>query len=319
MQILPLSIPTPFPVGPINIYLVRAEPLTLIDTGPKTEEALEALRRQLREAGLIVSDIERVILTHTHEDHCGLARLIQEESGARVFVHQWEFDNISHARHNRVDRDLIGRTGAPEPELEKMEALYESIRRFADPVREVERYDDAHEFEFAAGLLRAVHTPGHTPGSCCLFREANRTLLTGDTILKSIKPNPLLSPDPRDRSRRFPSLQSYITSLTRIRQLAPTLLQTAHGGEIDDYEEHFQRLTRLIDERRGKIVQLVPKPGITAWEMSRLVFPKIPDHQRFLAVSETTANLDLAVTEGRLRAVSRENVDIYRTELRMEN
>lgn len=319
MKILPLVIPTPFPVGPINIYLVREDPLTLVDTGPKTEAALDALRLQLREAGLIVSDIERVILTHTHEDHCGLARLIQQESGARVYVHQWEYDQISHARHNRVDRNLIGRTGVPEAELEQMDLQYELIRRFADPVDDVEAYADERLFEFNGGSLRVVHTPGHTPGSCCLFREANRTLLTGDTILKSIKPNPLLSPDPRDRSRRFPSLQSYITSLTRIRQLAPTLLQTAHGGEIDDYEEHFQRLTRLIDERRGKIVQLVPKPGITAWEMSRLVFPKIPDHQRFLAVSETIANLDLAVTEGRLRAVSRENVDIYLTEWGMGN
>ncbi|NDD62709.1 MAG: MBL fold metallo-hydrolase [Acidobacteria bacterium] len=311
MQILPLSIPTPFPVGPINIYLVRAEPLTLIDTGPKTEEALEALRRQLREAGLIVSDIERVILTHTHEDHCGLARLIQEESGARVFVHQWEFDNISHARHNRVDRDLIGRTGAPEPELEKMEALYESIRRFADPVREVERYDDAHEFEFAAGLLRAVHTPGHTPGSCCLFREANRTLLTGDTILKSIKPNPLLSADPRDRSRRFPSLGQYVASISRLRQLAPTLLLTAHGAEIDDYEEHYHRLSGLIEERKQRIVRMVPEGGITAWEMSRLVFPRVHESQWFLAVSETIANLDLATTEGLIDRDSTGAVDQY--------
>ena len=113
MKILPLSIPTPFPVGPINIYLVREDPLTLIDTGPRTNEALEALRAQLRAAGLIISDIARVILTHTHEDHCGLARIIQEESGARVHVHQWEHQNISNARHNRVNQELVARTGVP--------------------------------------------------------------------------------------------------------------------------------------------------------------------------------------------------------------
>lgn len=311
MKILPFSIPTPFPVGPINIYLIREDPLTLVDTGPKTPEAREALRRQLREAGLIISDIERVVLTHTHEDHCGLARLIQEESGAKVYVHEWEHDQISQARHNRVDRALIGRTGVPEPALTAMDQQYEEIRRFADPVDDVEAYVDAREFDFDGGSLRVVHTPGHTPGSSCLFREANRTLLTGDTILKSIKPNPLLSADPRDRSRRFPSLARYLASLLRIRQLAPTLLQTAHGGEIDDYEEHFQRLTRLIEERRKRIVDLVPDEGINAWEMSRLVFPRIPDNQRFLAVSETIANLDLAVTEGRLRIGTNSPVDTY--------
>jgi len=47
--------------------------------------------------------------------------------------------------------------------------------------------------------------------------------------------------------------------------------------------------------------------------MSRLVFPKIPDNQRFLAVSETIANLDLAVSEGRLRIETNSPVDAYFT------
>ncbi|MBL8187943.1 MAG: MBL fold metallo-hydrolase, partial [Acidobacteria bacterium] len=69
MRIEKLVIPTPFPVGPINIYLVVEDPLTLVDTGPKTEEALAALRQQLHQLGFAIKDIQRVILTHTHEDH----------------------------------------------------------------------------------------------------------------------------------------------------------------------------------------------------------------------------------------------------------
>lgn len=312
MKILPLSIPTPFPVGPINIYLVREDPLTLIDTGPKTSAALEALRSQLRAAGLVISDIARVILTHTHEDHCGLARIIQAESGARVHVHQWEHQNISNARHNRVNQELVARTGVPAKELERMAAQYEWVRQFADSVDDLESYGDGAEFLFASGALRAIHTPGHTPGSCCLYREANRTLVTGDTILKSIKPNPILSPDPLDPARRFPSLGEYLVSLARIRRFAPTLLLTAHGDEIDDYEEHFHRLVRLIDDRLNRVIRLVPAAGITAWEMSLQLFPRVEPSERFLAVSETIANLDLAVAEGRLQVEKSTAVDYFR-------
>src|ERR1051325_8419306 len=73
MRIIPISVPTPFYVGPVNVYLIAEEPVTLIDTGPKTKEAIEALREGLRRAHFRVSDIRRIVLTPAHEDNCGLA------------------------------------------------------------------------------------------------------------------------------------------------------------------------------------------------------------------------------------------------------
>src|SRR5262245_54128 len=109
MRIEKLVIPTPFPVGPINIYLVIEDPITLVDTGPKTDEAIAALREQLRNLGFKTESIKRIILTHTHEDHCGLAGMLQSESDARVYVHEWEFQNISTHRNTRVNPDLLER------------------------------------------------------------------------------------------------------------------------------------------------------------------------------------------------------------------
>ena len=50
MRIIPISLPTPFYIGPVNVYLIAEDPITLIDTGPKTKEAIEASREGLRKA-----------------------------------------------------------------------------------------------------------------------------------------------------------------------------------------------------------------------------------------------------------------------------
>lgn len=311
MRIEKLTIPTPFPVGPINIYLAAEDPVTLIDTGPKTDEALAALRDQLRRIGFTIADIRRIVLTHTHEDHCGLAGIVHRESGAPVYVHEWEYQNISQHRQTRVNRDLLRRTGVPAGELEAMAGRYELIHAYADAVPDVEAYRDCHEFVFASGSLRVIHTPGHTPGSCCLLRESTRLLLSGDTVLKNITPNPVLNPDPIDPSRRFPSLGEYLVSLARIRDLAPTIIRTSHGGDVTDYEELFHRLVRHTQERQSRVIGLVPKHGTNAWEMSRLLFPNVNNINRFLAVSESVAHLDLAVAEGKLKIEKGESFDSY--------
>ncbi len=312
MRIEKLVVPTPFPVGPINLYLIVDEPLTLVDTGPKTDQALAALREQFKQRGLRFEDLRRIILTHTHEDHCGLAGILQRASGARVYVHEWEYENIATQGRSRVDRSLLERAGVPAEVLDQMAARYARINSYADVVEDVAAYRDEDEFVFASGALRVIHTPGHTPGSSCLLRESNRLVLTGDTILKNITPNPLLNPDPIDPQRRFPSLGEYLVSLARIRSLAPTLLKTSHGDDVTDYEEHFNRLLRHIRERQARVISLVPESGISAWALSLLIFPAAKDINRFLAVSEVVANLDLAVAEGKLKIEQQSTVELYR-------
>lgn len=315
MNIIPISVPTPFYVGPVNCYLIAEDPVTLIDTGPKTKEAAEALREGLRRARIRVADIRRIILTHAHEDHCGLARSLRDEAkDAEVLVHGWETGHRVGRLEYEEHRHLLVRAGVSDVEIEGMRRMYESVRALADALEDDEHSElrDNAEIEFATGSLRVVHTPGHTPGSCSFIRDADRTLIAGDCVLKRITPNPILSPDPVDPSKRFRSLAEYLVSLARIRSLSPTLVHGGHGEPVTDYEELFNRYLRAINERQAEVIRLVPKTGATAWDVAQELFPGADDVHRFLAVSESVAHLDLAHSEGKLAVEFSGDRELYR-------
>jgi glyoxylase-like metal-dependent hydrolase (beta-lactamase superfamily II) len=131
-------------------------------------------------------------------------------------------------------------------------------------------------------------------------------------VLKRITPNPVLSPDPINPSRRFPSLAEYLVSLARLRSFSPTLVYGGHGEPIHDYEELFHRYFRAFQDRQAQVIAFVTKNGITAWDLALKMFPQADDVHRFLSVSEAVAHLDLAHSEGKIGVELNGQTEVYR-------
>ncbi len=317
MKIVPISIPTPFYVGSVNVYLIKEDPVTLIDVGPKTPEAAQALRTGLARNGVRMTDIERIVLTHAHEDHCGLAKQVRDEArNSEIFVHGWETGHLFGRLAQEEHRQLMFRAGVPQGVFKEMQDAYEEVSLLTDSLADGEfsSLTDGMELEFETGSLQVIHTPGHTPGSCTFVRLADRTVICGDCVLKRITPNPIVAPDPEDRTRRFKSLAQYISSLSKIRSFSPTIVHGGHGEPIADFEEIFHRYMKSIEDRQRKVIGLVSKEGSTAYDVARRLFPDAQGDEvhRFLSISESIAHLDFAESQGEVGVEISDGIEVYR-------
>jgi len=86
-HVIQIELPTPFPVGPVNVYLIQAEKLTLVDTGPNTDQNWQLLNQALAKHGFSIRDIEQIVLTHHHVDHMGMLHRILQVHPVPVYGH----------------------------------------------------------------------------------------------------------------------------------------------------------------------------------------------------------------------------------------
>src|SRR5947199_268678 len=136
MDLHRLELPPPFPVGPVNAYLLRGDPLTLVDTGPKTVEAQTALERGVAAAGARLKDIRRILLTHGHTDHAGNAAWVAQRSGAPVHVHEGDRAKVSGRRWVLEHvKTFLTQAGLADSVVESFFEQIQALRQYLDPLR----------------------------------------------------------------------------------------------------------------------------------------------------------------------------------------
>lgn len=308
-----IPLPTPFPVGMVNVYLLLDEPLTLIDTGPYLEEAWQALERALRSQGLCYGDLRRILITHTHPDHCGLARRLQEESGAAVYLHPLENQKI--LVQYRQEPEWFLACGIPKEAVGEARAGRNWVSRFLQAPAAVDLVAEGEEFAGDGYRLRVLHTPGHSSGHLCFYEPAEGLLWCGDTLLDHITPNPLVEPCRAQTNGRTPSLSQFTASLTRLAGLEVKEALPGHGRVITDHRRRIAEMLAHHRQRAGEILAFLRETGgpLTPWQLAQRLYSNLAGENIFLAVSEVVAHLDVMEGEGLVQQVGGEDCLLYVT------
>ena len=293
--------------------MILRDPVTLVDAGPLTDVAWEALTAGLAAHGLKLADVKRVLLTHGHHDHYGLAAKVADASGARLFGGALDRKNFRQERNPKLLLDDMARSGFGIATRFAVVASIAAVDRFARPL---EAWDELSGGEILPGDGWSVvvrSTPGHTPGSLTFEIPEAGVLFTGDTVLKEITPNAVVDEDPAEPGRPFRSVSRYFETLEEIgRTHAGETLLTGHGAPIPDWSAHKSRLDRRYRLRVDQIVRQLAKGPTTVRGLVAAIFPRVRTLNVFLAYSEILGFLMYLEDSGRVEKRAGATRDRYR-------
>jgi glyoxylase-like metal-dependent hydrolase (beta-lactamase superfamily II) len=309
--VLWIRMPLPFTLAHINLWaLADGDRWTLVDTGLRTPETATAWR-QLRDGALGNRGIERVMVTHMHPDHVGMAGWITRRAECRLWMTRLEYltcrvltadtgrdapeDGTRFYRRAGWDDDAIEHYRARFGEFGKHTyALPDSYRRIVDG--ETIRIGD-HDW-------RVITGSGHSPEHASLWCPDLRLLISGDQILPRISSNVSVHPTEPDAD----PLGEWLASLARIRAIVPddVLVLPAHNlpfrglhARIDELADGHARglaalRTVLAEPRRAVDVfgALFRRP-IDSPQLTGMATGETLAHlNRLLALGEATVSVD---------------------------
>lgn len=281
--------------GSNNVYLFADGPeTTLVDTGDGTPVTRRQLEDALADRGVEFADVDRIVLTHWHHDHVGLAGIIQAESSASVHVH----------------RDDAGLVAGDEDAWSEMESRREELfdawdmppaKRAAlrdriggpgsfDEFPDVIPFQNGDVFSANGRELTAVHVSGHAAGLCMfeIERGGRREIVSGDALLPEYTPN-VGGADVRVER----PLTKYLDGLRTIAAEEYALAWPGHRYPIDDPSARAVEIIRHHEERAWRVLDTIRRNGpCSTWTISNELFGALDGIHILHGPGEVYAHLD---------------------------
>ena len=258
-----LRLPCPWPGVPhVNAWAIESDGgVVLFDTGIGGDEGEGQLELGLRGAGFKLSDVRKLICTHSHADHYGAAGTVVDASGCELWMHPaW-----GHMRSMVEDPDgawdrrieVARHSGVPESAVEG----YEDRRGEQPPIDRIVEPD--HELVEGAviatdiGMWQAYETPGHAPSHVVLHEPEQRLLISGDHLLGRVSPF-------FDHGHSSDPVGEFLASLDAIEEIDIGLCLAGHGRPFRDADAKIAANRTLVEQQLDRVRESLaagPKPA----------------------------------------------------------
>ncbi len=309
----------PFQLNHINLWLLEDEnSWTIVDTGIRDEPTAEAWK-QLFAGAMQDRPVKRVIVTHLHPDHVGMAGWLVRRFGVELWMSRTDY---------LLCRNLVADTGLEAPaEAVRFyraaglaeDALEVYRTRFGGFGRAVytlpnsyRRIQDGEAIRIGNREWRVVVGRGHAPEHVCLWCEAEGFFISGDQILPRISSNVSVFPTEPEAN----PLQEWLDSCARLKELLPedVLVLPSHNEPFRGVHERLDELIGEHESNLRKVAELCAEPKRAVDCFEALFRSRITEGNTIMATGESIAHLNCLRARGLMeRAFNSEGVAWYRT------
>lgn len=312
-----VRMPLPFALDHINLWVLDdGDGVVLVDTGLGSDET-KALWQQIFAGPLAGKAVTRLVATHFHPDHMGLAGWLCERLGVELTasLREWLFGRMlwledsdtfvaNQVRHyTRLGLDAAGLEGVRE-RRNSYRARIEEM-----PVRVV-GIRDGDELVIGGRAWRMIEGGGHSPEHACLYCQEAGVLISGDQVLPRISPNIGVWPQQPESE----PLGLFLDALQRLRHLPEdTLVLPSHGLPFLGLHTRIDDITAHHAERLEATLAACAEPADAVRVLKALFTRELDAHQLGFAAGETLAHLHHLMKRGAvLRSMGEDGVWRYR-------
>ncbi len=276
-----IKLPTVFGMKSVNSWLLKGEENILIDCGEDTLECRAALTIGLKEHGLEISNIDRVVISHAHVDHIGMASWLATEHDISIWVSELVFPWAVDTEHCWQEREhYLGNQISHYLGEEGRQLFFHSYIDMMDKVMAVWRavpremvhvFSSEGPINFGTQTWQVLHLPGHAATQSGFYQAQNQWFISSDALLR-LTPTPVIEPRKDGCDYRFPIVEM-MNSLKRIKSLPIKHVYPGHYRAFDDPDLKIEEQIGRIEQRTFECHQLILGGNLQAVDLYRQMYP----------------------------------------------
>ena len=297
-----IALPLPFPTPQaVNCYLFEGDRgLTLLDCGIDGPEEFAMLNRALAGFGFAGSDLHRLVGSHLHVDHMGMAKRIISSTGCEWVMHRSTKAEVPHYNDWSPRRDdlarLVAASGAPPEAAARFGRGFTRPAWFSEALQPTHPVEDGDRIPLSGSRhLEVIFTPGHQANHLCLHDSRTENCSPAITCYPGSAPS-FLTPV---RARTI--WERIWHSLDRIINLDVWETHPGHGPTIERGSARSHQILLHHQRRLETILGILIEGPRTPWDVMGAVFrSNLTSLEERLAFQETMAHLEHLRIAGRV-------------------